>query len=83
MYSSLALSVRVSDGGSHCGPCTGSRRSPQWEGPFLVAAQSAAVDGGGAWHGIQVVRAVGQCGNPLTVPLCLLFPGDRPKGVDM
>ena len=54
----------------------GSCCSPQWEGPLLVAAQSAAVDGGGARHSVQVVRTVGQRGNPLTVPLRLLFPGD-------
>lgn len=52
-------------------------RSPQREGPLLVTAQPAAVDGGGAGHGVQVVRAVGQRGNPLTVPLGLLFPGEQ------
>merc|ERR1712002_197538 len=46
----------------------------QWEGSLLVAAQSAAVDGGGAGHRVQVVGAVGQRRNPLTVPLRLLFP---------
>jgi len=53
--------------------------SPQGEGPLLVSAQPAAVDGGGAGHRVQVVRTVGQRGNPLTVPLRLLFPGDGPK----
>lgn len=54
-----------------------ARCSPQGEGPLLVPAQSAAVDGGGAGHGIQMMGTVGQRGNPLTVPLCLLFPGGR------
>lgn len=53
--------------------------SPQREGPLLVAAQPAAVDGGGAGHSVQVMRAVGQRGNPLTVPLGLLFPGGIKK----
>lgn len=64
---------------SHFRHFTGSCCSPQWEGPLLVTAKSAAVDGGGAWHCIQVVRAVGKCGNPLTVPLCLLFPEDKQR----
>lgn len=51
--------------------------SPQWEGPLLVTAQPAAVDGGRARHSVQVMRAVGQRGNPLTVPLGLLFPGEN------
>lgn len=86
MYSSpysKSLSVWVSKGGSNFGHCKGFCCSPQWEGPLLVTAQSAAVDGGGARHGVQVVRAVGQCGNPLTVPLCFLFPGDNPRHMDV
>lgn len=63
--------------------CAGSCCSPQWEGPLLIAAQSAAVDGGGAGHCVQVVRAVGQRRNPLTVPLGLLFPGDRTTHQDV
>lgn len=57
--------------------------SPQWERPLLVAAQAAAVDGGGAGHGVQVVRAVRQRGNPLAVPLGLLFPGDIPRHMNV
>lgn len=73
----------MNEGGSNFGHCTGSCCSPQWEGPLLVAAQSAAVDSGGARHGVQVVRAVGQCGNPLTVPLRFLFPGDHRRHMDV
>lgn len=47
---------------------------PQWESPLFVAAQSAAVDSGGTRHSIQMVRTVGECWNPLTIPLCFLFP---------
>lgn len=57
--------------------------SPQWEGPLLVAAQPAAVDSGRARHSVQVMRAVGQCGNPLAVPLCLLFPTDNHRRKDV
>lgn len=51
--------------------------SPQREGPLLVAAQPATVDGGRAGHSVQVVGAVGQRWDPLTVPLGLLFPGEQ------
>lgn len=54
--------------------------SPQGEGPLLVAAQPGAVNCGGAGNGVQVVGTVGQCGNPLTVPLRLLFPENKPRG---
>ena len=47
---------------------------PEGEGPLLVAAQPAAVDGGGAGDGVQVVGAVGEGGDPLAVPLALLLP---------
>lgn len=57
--------------------------SPQWEGPLFVAAQPAAVDSGRARHSVQVMRAVGQCGNPLTVPLCLLFPTNNHRHTDV
>lgn len=57
--------------------------SPQWEGPLLVAAQPAAVDGGRARHSVQVMRAVGQRWNPLTVPLCLLFPTNNHRHTDV
>lgn len=57
--------------------------SPQWEGPLLVAAQPAAVDGGRARHSVQVMRTVGQRWNPLTVPLCLLFPTNNHRHTDV
>lgn len=55
-------------------PRTGLAFSPQGEGPLLVSAHAVAVDGGGARHSIQVVRAVGQRGYPLATPLPLLLP---------
>jgi len=57
-----------------------SRRSPQGERPLLVAAQPAAVDGGGAGYCVQVVGTVGQRGNPLAAPLGLLLPAGSQKG---
>lgn len=48
--------------------------SPQGEGPLLVTAHAVAVDGGGARHSIKMMGAVGQCGDPLTAPLCFLLP---------
>lgn len=49
--------------------------SPEREGSLLVPAHAVPVDGCGTRYGIQMVGAIGQGGHPLTVPLCLLFPG--------
>lgn len=50
--------------------------SPQGEGSLLVPTHAVPVDGGGTRHGVQMVGAVGQRGDPLAVSLGLLFPGE-------
>lgn len=55
--------------------------SPQGEGSLLVPPHAVPVDGGGTWHSVQMMGAVGQGGDPLAVPLGLLFPGETEEKV--
>lgn len=61
----------------HC-----SAHSPQGEGSLLVPTHAVPVDGGGTWHSVQMMGAVGQGRYPLAVPLSLLFPGETQREIN-
>lgn len=44
------------------------------EASFLILAHEVPINGCGAWHGVQMVRAAEQGGHPLAIPLDFSFP---------